>query len=90
MYVKLDCLCTAPYIKGTLLLLGSQTGYCVTFSKRNNQAKGLAINFGAPTRNRTSNNGLEVRSYIHLTIGANFVAVASGRCLETDSASVQY
>ena len=26
---------------------------------------------GAPARNRTSNNGLEVRSYIHLTTGAS-------------------
>jgi hypothetical protein len=31
----------------------------------------LAFSFGAPARNRTSNNGLEVRSYIHLTTGAN-------------------
>ena len=27
--------------------------------------------FSAPARNRTSNSGLEVRSYIHLTTGAN-------------------
>ncbi len=27
--------------------------------------------YGAPGRNRTCNNGLEVRSYIHLTTGAH-------------------
>ena len=30
----------------------------------------LGSRFCAPARNRTSNNGLEVRSYIHLTTGA--------------------
>ena len=29
------------------------------------------VSFCAPARNRTSNNGLEVRSYIHLTTGAS-------------------
>jgi site-specific DNA recombinase len=30
------------------------------------------VSFCAPARNRTSNNGLEVRSYIHLTTGASW------------------
>lgn len=38
----------------------------------NARRRALTCNFlsGAPARNRTSNNGLEVRSYIHLTTGA--------------------
>ena len=39
--------------------------------KINDQAQDLVIYLCASTRNRTSNNGLEVRSYIHLTIEAS-------------------
>ena len=38
-------------------------------STKNRQAVGDFLSC-APARNRTSNNGLEVRSYIHLTTGA--------------------
>ncbi len=52
---------------------------CLRLTKlKNEQQCSFFLTLCAPARNRTSNNGLEVRSYIHLTTGAKN---SPGNCL---------